>query len=71
VFNITRLQKNVLTLHSEIVNIITKTLSTNFETGQYISAYMSMFSGIGKENRDEENEVELILESDTEFIVSI
>ena len=32
-----------------------KPLSSNFTTGQYISSFMSLFSGTGKENRDEGN----------------
>jgi hypothetical protein len=32
-----------------------KPLSSNFESSQYISSFMSLFSGTGKENRDEGN----------------
>jgi len=38
-------------------NYSIKPLTANFETGQYISAYMSMFSGFGEENRDEGNDI--------------
>jgi len=34
-------------------NFSIKPLTAIFETGQYISAYMSMFSAVGKDNRDE------------------
>ena len=34
-----------------------KPLTTNFTNRQYIQAYMSLFSGTGKENRDEVNDI--------------
>ena len=34
-----------------------KPLKPNFNNNQYIQAYMSLFSGTGKENRDEGNNI--------------
>ena len=38
-------------------NRIIEPLKPNFANRQYIQAYMSLFSGTGKENRDEGNEI--------------
>ena len=35
-----------------------KPLTSNFANGQYISSFMSLFSGIGKANRDEGNDID-------------
>jgi hypothetical protein len=35
-----------------------KPLTSNFAKGQYISSFMSLFSGIGKANRDEGNDID-------------
>jgi hypothetical protein len=35
-----------------------KPLTTNFANGQYISSFMSLFSGIDKANRDEGNDID-------------
>jgi hypothetical protein len=56
-FNFQNYDLREISVYLDGQNYSIKPLTANFETGQYISAYMSMFSGIGKENRDEGNDI--------------
>ena len=56
-FNFKLFSFSEISLHLDGHTQPVKPLKPNFNKHQYIPAYMSLFSGIGKENRDEGNDI--------------
>ena len=58
-FNFKHYALSEISLHLDGKTQSVKPLKLNFANHQYIQAYMSLFSGTGKENRDEGNDIAL------------
>ena len=56
-FNFKHFSLSEISLHLDGHTQPVKPLKPNFNNNQYIQAYMSLFSGTGKENRDEGNDI--------------
>ena len=56
-FNFKHFSFSKISLHLDGYTQPVKPLKPNFNNRQYIQAYMSLFSGTGKENRDEGNDI--------------
>ena len=56
-FNFKHFDLTEITVHLDGHSHPLKPIKTNYNTGEYIQAYMSLFSGTGKEYKDEGNDI--------------
>ena len=56
-FNFKHFSLNEIAIYLDGQQHAIKPLTTNFEEHEYVRAYLSLFSGTGKENRDEGNDI--------------
>jgi hypothetical protein len=56
-FNFQHFQLKEVSIYLDGQNHGIRPLITDFESGQYVTSFMSLFSGTGKENRDEGNNI--------------
>jgi hypothetical protein len=57
-FNFKHFSLNEVMVYLDGQQLDIKPLSSNFARGQYISAFISLFNGTGKSNRDEGNDID-------------